>query len=248
MPDPSIGVPFIELQQVDSTNNYAMALLRARMAHHGTAVFAGLQTAGRGQRARAWLAPAGENILLSVVISPGVLRLSDQFGLSMGVALAVQRFFNKYAGDETRIKWPNDLYWRDRKAGGILIENRVQEGAWTHSVAGMGININQTDFSGLGRRAVSLRQITGQTYYPVALARELCTFLEESYGQLQADAGAVVRSYQEVLYRCGESVRLRKDGRLFEAELRGVAPDGRLIVAHALEERFAVGEIELVVE
>ena len=129
MPQPSahysLGSPFIELQSVDSTNNYARKLLYEGLAQHGTAIFAHEQLAGKAQRGKTWSSDKGTNVILSLVVKPRSLLLTQQFQLSVCVAVAVHELFMKYAGDEAKIKWPNDLYWQDRKAGGILIESGV---------------------------------------------------------------------------------------------------------------------------
>ena len=62
---------------------------------------------------------------MSIVIDPRPLSLTQQFQLSACVAVAVCEFFRQICTEMTRIKWPNDLYWQDRKAGGILIENII---------------------------------------------------------------------------------------------------------------------------
>ena len=98
--------------------------------------------------------------------------------------MAVLTFFTKYAGDRTRIKWPNDIYWKDRKAGGILIENVLQGGKWKYSIVGIGININQILFPANILNPVSLAQITGKTFEVIALAKELCSHLEKRWQQL----------------------------------------------------------------
>ena len=240
-----VGEPFIELTSVDSTNNYAMALVHEGMAQHGTAVFAHEQTQGKGQRQKQWLAQQGQNLILSVVLATEELPLSQAFTFSMAMALAAYRFFNKYAGEETRIKWPNDLYWRDRKAGGILIENVVQGPHWKYAVVGMGINLNQTSFGGLNK-AVSLKQITGRTFDTVALAKELCTCIDHSFQQLRQHKEIIPPAYHRHLYKRGEVVRLKKDSRVFEARIEGVSAAGQLITRHAAEEIFAIGEVEWV--
>jgi BirA family biotin operon repressor/biotin-[acetyl-CoA-carboxylase] ligase len=118
-----IGTPFVELLSVESTNNYAMGLVRAGMASHGTAVFAHDQTKGKGQRNKQWDSEGSKNIAISLVIEPGFMNGRPMFLLSMMTAVGVVNFFNNYIADELKIKWPNDIYWRDRKAAGILIEN-----------------------------------------------------------------------------------------------------------------------------
>jgi BirA family biotin operon repressor/biotin-[acetyl-CoA-carboxylase] ligase len=150
----------------------------------GTAYFALDQYQGKGQRAKTWSSKPGENIILSVVKDCSGLQLNNQFQLSVAVALACFDFFSAYAGDETRIKWPNDLYWRDRKAGGILIENMVKSDRWDKAIIGMGININQTAFNTLEGKPVSLKQITGKAFDPIILAKELCQHLEKRFSML----------------------------------------------------------------
>ena len=129
MPKPflykSLGLPFIELLSVESTNNYALTQLHAGLTQHGTTFFAHEQIAGKGQRGKKWIAAKGSSIIISVVINPRPLQVTQQFQLSACIALSVCEFFSQYAGEATSIKWPNDLYWNDRKAGGILIENII---------------------------------------------------------------------------------------------------------------------------
>jgi BirA family biotin operon repressor/biotin-[acetyl-CoA-carboxylase] ligase len=241
-----VGTPFIELPQVESTNNYATGLAHAGMAQSGTAVFAHHQTKGKGQRHRKWQGKPGQNIALSVILQPPGLALSQAFLLSMATALGVHRFFSHYAGSETKVKWPNDLYWRDRKAGGILIENIVQASEWKAAIVGVGININQTDFENLDNKAVSLKQITGKEHSPVALAKELCEHLSYTYNLLHKLPTEVKELYRSHLYKLNETVRLKHGSRVFDAAIKDVSSMGELIVQYATEERFGVGELEWV--
>jgi BirA family biotin operon repressor/biotin-[acetyl-CoA-carboxylase] ligase len=239
-----IGIPFIELPAVESTNNYAMGLVREGMAQHGTAVFAHDQTRGKGQRNRQWLSEPGQNIALSVIVEPVGLESSKIFLLSMTAALATLDFFNKFAGDEFKIKWPNDVYWRDRKAAGILIENLWQQERWKYAIIGIGININQTSFGDLGTKAVSLKQITGKSFNTADLARELCHHLQLRLEQLNENPDEIIESYQNVLYKKGEQVRFKKSNRIFDARIDKVTEQGELVVTHFTEEAFSVGEVE----
>jgi BirA family biotin operon repressor/biotin-[acetyl-CoA-carboxylase] ligase len=237
-----IGQPFTILSSVDSTNNYAMARVQAGLAQHGAAWFAHEQTAGKGQRNKHWLTNPSENILLSVVIQPFTLTASEQFLLSASVALASYDFYKNYAGDETAIKWPNDLYWRDRKAGGILIENNLRGGEWTFAIAGLGININQTLFDPGVPNPVSLKQITGKDFNVIQLARELCVHLEKRFQQLQSPrAESIMNAYEAVMYKRGQVARFKKDGKVFDAIVQGVAPSGRLIAG---DRQYDFSELE----
>jgi BirA family biotin operon repressor/biotin-[acetyl-CoA-carboxylase] ligase len=243
-----IGQPFIELLSVESTNNYAMGLARAGMAHHGTVVFTHEQTKGRGQRTKEWLSQKDQNIAMSVLIEPESLRISGLFLLSMMVAVSVHEFFVDHANEDIKIKWPNDIYWRDRKAAGILIENVWQGAEWKFAVAGVGINVNQTDFGELRTKAISLKGITGKHFEPVTLAKALCKVLDEKYRLLITDPSKIIEQYKSHLYKLNMPVKLKKDSRVFEAAFKDVTVAGQMIVQHTIEEKFDVGEVQWIMD
>lgn len=249
----TLGTPFIELQSVDSTNNYALTLVHAGLAQPGTAVFAHQQTAGKGQRGNTWASEKGNSLSLSLIIEPSPLTTAYQFRLSACVAVAVCRAVSGYAGDEVRIKWPNDIYWQDRKAGGILIESVVAMSAsgtpvWKWAVCGIGLNVNQVRFPDELTKAVSLRQITGRNFIPSVLAKEIC-------GEIEAGLTAMAENgfehtfsdFNNLLYKRGENVRLKMDNRNFEGTVKGVSETGELIIHHGIDQHYKVGEVRIVV-
>ncbi len=242
----SIGNPFTELAAVDSTNNYAMAQALQGTANHGHAWFAWRQTDGKGSRGKSWSAAEGQNIILSVLLSPDPLVSGHSFYLSAAVALAAYDFFKVFAGDETRIKWPNDIYWRDRKAAGILIENTMRGNTWQWAVAGIGVNINQTEFSASLSNPVSLKQITGKTYDVVAMAKDLCACLQVRYEQLQQDKETILQDYNAVLYKRGEAVKLKKNNAVFNCTIKEVNAFGQLEITGAPLSQVDFGEVEWV--
>lgn len=244
----SFGRSFTLLSSIDSTNNYAMQMVHARLAKHGDAWFAMEQTKGKGQRNKSWQSNAGENIILSIVTEPGFLSPAKSFLLNAAVALGTYDFFKKYGGEETRIKWPNDIYWRDRKAGGILIESAIRAERWLYAVLGIGLNINQAGF-GNNLRATSLRLITGRDFEVTALARELCYFLEERYEMLKAGHETLIlQDYRRVMYRLNERVRFKNKGLLFEGLVKGITPMGLLIVETGNKEQlWTWGEVEWII-
>jgi BirA family biotin operon repressor/biotin-[acetyl-CoA-carboxylase] ligase len=257
-------MPFIELQSVDSTNKYAMALIQQAgmteghaVAHPGMVIFAHEQTEGKGQRGRTWRSQAGANIAMSILLNPYPLTVSDGFKLSACTAVAVHEFFRRYAGDDTKIKWPNDIYWRDRKAGGVLIENVIGGGraegerqkpeTWKWAVVGIGLNINQILFPADLPNPVSLKQITGKNFEPVLLAKELCSVFENYFQLLTAGKfNEIFNRYTQHLYKKSEKVKLKKGSRVFETTIKAVSETGQLITRHSVEERFEFGEIEWV--
>jgi BirA family biotin operon repressor/biotin-[acetyl-CoA-carboxylase] ligase len=136
--------PFIILNTTESTNNHAMEALRSGNVADGTVFFALEQTKGKGQRSKSWFSNKGENLVLSTIRDTTALKIDNQFQISCITALACHDLISSYTDDDVRIKWPNDLYWRDRKAGGILIENMIKGNSWDKAIIGIGININQT--------------------------------------------------------------------------------------------------------
>lgn len=242
----SIGQRLTVLPVIDSTNNYAMARVRAGLASHGDAFFTLEQTAGKGQRGKGWQTAPGENIIMSNVVQPQGLAVSQQFTLSAAIALGCYDFFAAFAGSGTQIKWPNDIYWSDRKAGGILIENLISGHLWQFAIIGTGININQGQFPTHLPNPVSLKQITGKTHDVIELAQQLCACLQQRYLQTDNQAG-LIADYNAVLYKRHQTVRLKKDNRVFDALIKEVNAAGQLIVDTAIEEQFGFGEVEWVI-
>jgi BirA family biotin operon repressor/biotin-[acetyl-CoA-carboxylase] ligase len=228
-----IGEPFFELSEVDSSNNYAMRMVQAQLAVHGTTWFAHYQNAGKGQRGKQWKAEPGQNIMMSCVLETSRLSIDNQILLNIAVALACLDFFTKYAGQTTCIKWPNDIYWKDRKAGGILIENVIKGESWKSSIVGIGININQTLFPPNIPNPVSLSQITGDTYDVVTLAKELCGFLEKRWQQLLSKDTAslpLLDEYNQRLFKVNRQITFKKENKVFDGTIKGVNRKGELLI------------------
>ena len=251
MPKPAPSL--IILDEVDSTNNYAMARVHEGLTKHGDTYFTHAQTNGKGQRGKSWQTGKGQNIALSIVLEPEGLQVAQQFRLSVAVSLACFDFFSKYAGDETKIKWPNDIYWRDRKAGGILIENvigkndnsKATKGKWKYAIAGIGININQTDFDKALANPVSLKQITGKEFSTEKLARELQQFVLDKMNELSIISfDKVLKQYNSCLYKHNQPVKLRKGNIVFETTIKGVTENGKLYTQDVIDNYFDFGEVD----
>ncbi|HVM86554.1 MAG TPA: biotin--[acetyl-CoA-carboxylase] ligase [Puia sp.] len=244
---PLIGGVFVELATVDSSNNYAMAMAHDGKAIHGNVFFAHHQTAGRGQRDKKWSANKGENIMMSIVLQPEQLPVNNQFFLSASIALGCYDLLNIYFPGNIFIKWPNDLYIRDRKAGGILIENIISGGKWKYAIAGIGININQTGFDNNLPNPVSLKLITGKTFHIIELAKELCMYIDKRYTQLiSGSAKKIMADYNSSLYKRNEKAKLKKGSQVFETTIKEVNAHGNLITYDAMERSFGFGEVEWV--
>ena len=185
-PNILLGAPLIELSTIDSTNIYAMGQIKEGLAKSGSCYTADFQTYGKGQHGRVWESSKGQNLLCSYILELKTLDKSkkwaptDQNGFSAAIALGARTFFDAYTNGDTKIKRPNDIYWRDRKAGGILIENQLKGKEWTWTVIGIGININQTVFSPEAPNPVSLKQITGRDWDILSLQEALSKALTHS--------------------------------------------------------------------
>ena len=222
-----------------------MQLIRDGEVSSGTAIFALEQTNGKGQRGRIWESTIGKNIVLTVVLDAERFSLMDQFPVSAAVILGCHDFFSAYAGEETSIKWPNDLYWRDRKAGGVLIENIVGEGKWKWTVIGIGININQETFDTYRNKAVSLKQITGKDFDSIELAKELCIHLEKRFEEIKAkSASTILFEFNKRLFKKGQVVKFKRNQIIFEATVLQTNMQGELEIQHSITESIRQGEIE----
>ncbi len=240
-----IGVPFIELDKVDSTNNYAMGQVHEGLASHGQTYFAHQQFAGKGQRGKEWISDPGENIIMSVVIHPSYPNNSQPFLLSALVSLSCLDLLKSKASDFFTIKWPNDLYWGDRKTGGILIENIYRASLWQNAIVGIGINVNQMDFPRTNLNATSLKQITGSTWDPLDLSKELCKKLDARYNSSKGlNPVKLIEEYNRSLFRKDEIVRLRKGNIVFETRIVRVNTSGQLITRDSIERVFEFGEVD----
>jgi BirA family transcriptional regulator, biotin operon repressor / biotin---[acetyl-CoA-carboxylase] ligase len=236
-----IGKPFIILSSVDSTNNYAMAKLHAGMVHSGTAFFAIEQFAGKGQRSNHWHSTPGNNIILSIITVPPPKLLYTPFAFSALTALACYDLFKKTGLPDLKLKWPNDLYYNDRKAGGILIEN-VISGSWKQSAVGIGINVNER-FNDSGLNATSLSELTNSGHDPVRLAKQLCELLDSRIST-ELEPAQILSEYNHLLFGRNQVVRLKKDNIVFETTVKEVLTSGELLTEDNIERQFNFGQVQ----
>ncbi len=208
-PNILLGAPLIELSTIDSTNIYAMAQIKAGLAKSGSCYTADFQTNGKGQHGRVWESSKGQNLLCSYILELNTLDAlknwtpADQIGFSAAIALGARTFFAAFAGSETKIKKPNDIYFSDRKAGGILIENLVRGQEWTWAVIGIGMNINQTEFSpealnSVSSNPISLQEITNQSWDVKKMQQHLSEALNDAiHDWLQFGEEATLKTLEQ---------------------------------------------------
>lgn len=166
-------------EKTDSTNDVA-ARLASEGAPEGTVVFAETQTAGRGRLGRTWHSPSHAGLWFSVVLRPPV-SARNWMRFTTWAAVVAAEALESFVARPVQIKWPNDLLIDGRKVTGILLEGHSM-GAEGFIVAGLGVNVNQTEFpSGLRLPAVSLRQATGTAHDRMALAAAILRQMAARY-------------------------------------------------------------------
>jgi BirA family biotin operon repressor/biotin-[acetyl-CoA-carboxylase] ligase len=230
-------------EELASTNTFAMEWIAKSKPIEGTVVWAGQQTAGRGQFGCIWETEPATNLTFSLILYPTFLSASQQFALSKAVAVAIHDFLSHYTSGVS-IKWPNDIYIQDKKAAGILIENTLNGQQISASVIGIGININQKNFENLPK-ATSLSNITGKEYNLYVLLQHLFTCLEQRYLQLRAGKN-FNSAYTSLLYRFAEDACYQRTStsEILWGRIISVSPFGKLSLQHAKGiEEFDLKEI-----
>lgn len=162
-----------KIKETSSTNDWLRKLppddgIHVAVAEH--------QTAGRGQKGNRWESAPGKNLLFSILLHPRHLHPSRQFALSEAISLAVVESAAEASGldgSDFTVKWPNDIYWKERKLAGILIENTICTSYVDDSIIGVGLNVNQEEFLSDAPNPVSLYQLCGQVLETDALLQNI---------------------------------------------------------------------------
>lgn len=177
----NLGGEIIFRHEVTSTNSLAVALAENGKPH-GTVILADRQTDGRGRMGRTWVSPAGVNLYLSVILRPD-LPPTAATEVPIVMAVAVARALERQTPPlRMNIKWPNDLQYDGRKVGGILCEMRASANRIQFLVAGIGINVNATEFTAeISDRATSMRLASGESYLRPLLAADLLEEIESAW-------------------------------------------------------------------
>lgn len=232
---------------VDSTNEQAKILLSKSKPVEGTVIIAHHQPHGKGQYGNAWAAAPGQNLTFSIVLYPKFLPAARQFLLSQAVALGIRDGLQTYLPDTAYIKWPNDIVASGKKICGVLIENSLQGNLLADSVVGIGINVNQTDYTGLPH-ASSLKALTDRHYDLDQVLHRTLSCIEGYYLQLLANREAgVQQAYLQHLYLLNQLATFEAHGTIFEGTIRGIDSSGRLLLEGEMGTKaYGVKEVALV--
>lgn len=225
-----IGSKYIPLDRTESTNTYASTLLGDKSVPEGTIVYANFQSAGRGQKGNSWESEYGKNLLFSIILFPDMIRADEQFLISIVISLGICDYLQPLIND-CSIKWPNDIYYRHDKIAGILIENSVTGNTISSSVAGIGLNLNQDEFSVNLPNPSSLKKITGTVFNTVTCLRELAGFIDKRYKQLiSGDTIKIKSDYISSLLFLNEWHNFETESGLLHGKIVSVTDSGELCV------------------
>ncbi len=260
-------MPRIHLTQVDSTSTYARQLIgEGKELDDFTVVDADYQTGGRGQRGNTWESQPGKNLLFTIVCHPTFLPATHQFILSQAIALAVERILSQRISEAEKerssaqrsqtgqitVKWPNDIYWNDRKISGTLIECNLMGSQIKDCIVGTGININQAHFESDAPNPVSLQQITGKETDRETLLTEVVNQFRSLYDEIrQGNAQHIVSEYKRRLYRrTGFHPFAEPGGQTFEAQIADVDPSGYLTLQlrNGTQKRYEFKEVRFILQ
>jgi len=236
-----VGQNLIRLSAVDSTNNFLKLMVsKSEPLPEGTVIMADNQFAGRGQQENTWYSEPGLNLTFSIFLKPSFLPINKQFMLNIAVSNGINKALRHFVSAGVKVKWPNDIYYNDRKIGGVLIENSLSGTAFKSSIVGIGLNVNQQKFDVEKTNvATSLYEILQHDVNLIELLAEVCGHIESQYLQLKAgNYNSLMKDYLENLYRFNKSGRYRQNGEVFEATLTGITEAGQLILLTSGKERI----------
>ena len=229
----------IHIDETESTNQW---LNNHKGGQVPCAVWADYQTAGRGCGTNTWESERGKNLLFSMLIRPEDIPVGRQFHISMAVSLAVCEALGRHIGDLS-IKWPNDIYWRNGKIGGILIEHTLLGQRIRESIIGIGLNVNQRTFHSDAPNPVSMWQICERETDREQLLRDILQSFDNYVGQ-------DVRSrYLSMLYRRKGFHPYADANGAFMAEMVDVEDDGHLVLCDEAgqQHRYAFKEVTFII-
>ena len=209
------------ISSTNSTNSLAKEMLAKGEWPQGEHfLYAGYQTAGRGQTGNSWESEEGKNLLCSILLPPN----KNLYFLNIAVSVAVIRLLD----EQLTIKWPNDIYWKDKKLAGILLENAIIGNEVKYAIAGIGLNVNQTKFVSNAPNPVSLKQITGKEYDIDKLMKDL---FEAVNTVLNEPEEVIWSEYKSHLYRREGYWRFEDKNGVFEAHIEDVLPTGEIVLS-----------------
>jgi len=217
-------------EELPSTNNYALELISNDKYSDGTVIMTNSQTKGRGQQTNVWESESGKNLTISLILKPNFVPVHEQFDISKIISLSIVDLIKDYC-ENVSVKWPNDIYIGDKKVAGILIEHGIMGPTLSHSICGIGLNINQEEFLSNAPNPSSIKIESGLDFSVNEILNKLLDNIESRYFELK-DYGNKKLSldYLENLYRKDKYYKYEDDKGIFKAKIKGISEYGQYIL------------------
>ena len=219
---------YIHLEQIDSTNAY---LQRQQSEHdiRNWVVSTDEQTAGKGMGRNGWESEVGKNLTFSLALGMGFLPAERQFLLSEAVALGIIEVLDTLLPSEKlSIKWPNDIYFENRKLAGILINSTIKANMMDVSIFGIGLNVNQMKFQDWPTHPISLKMVTGKEYDLKPLLEQIAERILIKVQQLKSSPTSIEKDYLKRLFRYRTWADYEVEGKVLRLFMTGIDSFGRL--------------------
>lgn len=232
------------INQCDSTNAYLQRLVAETDAPEGTVVSTSFQTNGRGQLSNVWEAEDGKNILCSILLRPTSLPIKSQFLISQAISVAIVDVLNSYL-DGFFIKWPNDIYYKEDKIAGILIENTLSSAGISTCIIGLGLNVNQQTFRSDAPNPISLFNIIGRETSVPELLQSILERFNKVYELAYTNVALLRENYFNNLLFSGKMRMYSDESGEFIGKIVDVENDGHLIIEdmEGNKRRYAFKEV-----
>lgn len=231
-----------KITETTSTNDYLQEVIQQRLAEDDFSgkissvipefftVYALSQKNGKGQKGNSWYSEDGKNCLTSILIYPTVLP-HEQFYLSKVVSLGIIDYLKTIIADHENIsvKWPNDIYYKDKKLGGILIENTIIGDKILYSIIGIGLNLNQTYFPSTLPNPTSVSLITDIFFDMDEFTKNLINYVSNRYSIfVKKDIHIFDQDFLNNLYKYKTKHNFVVNQKAIEATIHGVSDHGKL--------------------
>ena len=221
---------YIHLEQIDSTNAY-LQRLQSECDIRNWVVSADMQTAGKGMGSNSWESEVGKNLTFSLALDVSFLPAEKQFLLSEAVPLGIVEVLDKLLPvEKLSIKWPNDIYYGNRKLAGILINSTIKANMMDISIIGIGLNVNQMQFQDWPTHPVSLKLITGKDFELQPFLEQIAEHIIIKVEQLKADPTTIEQNYLKRLFRYRTWADYEVGGKVLRLFMTGIDAFGRLMM------------------
>ena len=257
--------------QIDSTNAY-LQRQQPECDIRNWVVSADEQTAGKGMGNNGWESEIGKNLTFSLALDMSFLPAERQFLLSEAVPLGILEVLDGLLSDsfegidsnrtasarnnmsskpaeKLSIKWPNDIFYENRKLAGILINSTIKANMMDVSIIGIGLNVNQMHFQEWPTHPISLKMIMGKEYALQPLLEQIAEHIIIKVEQLKSDSTFIEQDYLKRLFRYHTWADYEVDGKILRLFMIGIDPFGRLMLVDEADNSycFDIKEIKFLI-